>query len=334
MATLQPKSLHPTLSIPLPEPFRDPAAPSCHPYVLVALPPALYLDPWQYSTDERLTRGAYWLSAQVPANVELERPALWDGEKLPLRGTTNAASRGRTAGNHAAHDQPARVKFVAGQGYVTAEDDSPVHHHRTSSRHRDYEAILMPIRKAKAGRGSVASHGSEHDTIKVPLHSRYQAPKEGSVQRGVLPDVLSRLSLASTSAHGAGNYVKAQVEGIEAFWVCDSWPRGVIGGDEVGGSQEQGWMGWERVRRPSTLLPPTHSHLTSALLSHLPDSATKRDVYIFRRTDVLSKSASANVALSLPTGDAGLALSVYAVTQTVMWLLAIAIIARVHRLTK
>lgn len=325
MVALGPPSLHPTLTVTLPTAFTEGVPSSCYPYVLVVLPPSLYLDPWKYALDDQITKGVYWLAAQMPANVELEKPMLW--------GSQNQAGHESDGDGHQAHPHHPRLRLVAGKRYIADEDESVTNQAAPDSksakiranRHRDYEAILLPMR-TKRSSGNSEKQGAASDAqavLKLPLHARYQNPLPAASQRSAIQHFLINVPLLGWTA---GNYVPTKVPRIEAFWVCDAWP---IGSFEKGfGSQ------WEKVQRPSTLLPASHIQLTSALLTHLPDAAAKRDALIFRRTDVLAASVNPDLMLRLPTGDASFAASTFTITQTVMWILALSIAFRVHRLTK
>lgn len=143
MATLSPSSFHPTLSVPLSQSFLG-APDSCQAYVLVSLPPALFVDPWQppvstassHNGDDRDSlhiAAAHFLAAGDKSNVELEKAVGWTHDKQKIRRRNRSSQQAgsssggvklnrNSAGSDAdqlGYETVEQKKFVAGKGIVT-----------------------------------------------------------------------------------------------------------------------------------------------------------------------------------------------------------------------
>ncbi|PWN24222.1 hypothetical protein BCV69DRAFT_23730 [Microstroma glucosiphilum] len=252
-STLSPSSLHPVLRVTFPSGFFS-AGPSstCDPYLLLSLPPALFLDPWQepihpvlqaqlltqnqiQSTDGKVSSRAAgirieqvdFLSAGYPSQVELEKAVGWTGASASSGG---AAYSGRAVWQ--GKDERTRLLRSSSRG---EEEGSNSAGGSKKAANREREAVLLRFSS------SPSSAGSSKQKLRLPLHARYLPPVDSSQA-----SLTSRL----LSPHGSGNYIEVAIEGLEVFWACTagSAPQ------ELEEEQE-----WERLARPSSLLPMTQA---------------------------------------------------------------------------
>lgn len=266
----------------------------------------------------------------------------------------NANAAGSDSPQDDAYEAVTRRKFVAGEGIVTetikvlaqdASDDAEdskdgaglnVYSPTTKRNRLERETLLLSIatdqrkgtlRRAINSLVEVGSSGDSDDAdaktqgsdeeaaelLRLPLHARYLPPVDGLAESS--PNMQSivehlRSLWPGSGEETGGNYLDVSVEGLEAFWACSKEQSGL----QDGGSSDD--AAWQKVTRASTLLPPSHRHLTSPLHQRLPHGSR-----LYRRTDL----STDDLSIQLPTGDASYAALTFAVTQSVFWMLAIAL---------
>ncbi|PWN28556.1 hypothetical protein BDZ90DRAFT_231539 [Jaminaea rosea] len=347
-----PSSFHPTLSLSLPSSFLSPPSASsssshpCQPHLLLSLPPSLFLDPWHPTTSTfqlvSKVEQINYLSAGSEGNVELEKAVGWiKAGEAKRRGSVAA----REAEEAAMREEPVEakleqteVRFIAGEGYVTRTLSADEHRatevvslpkegtessassgssRKKTAPNRENEAILIKLASRSSSESTSATPSPI--TIEMPLHARYLPPVDSSSSS-------KRSSLLSHLLPGGheGNYQSIAPSSIEAFWVCPSGALTPLDDTREGGAI------WEKVLRPSKLLPASHVHLTSPLIDLLtPGGASKPAIHRLANLDLSQEEAT----IKLPTGDAALASEAFMITQTVLGLLAVWILLRVKGLT-
>jgi hypothetical protein len=227
-STLSPSSFHPVLRVTFPSGFFS-AGPSnspsstCDPYLLLSLPPALFIDPWQEpihpilqaqahsqaqteaSTSRRSGKNSSsaagvriehveFLSAGYPSQVELEKAVGWTG----------AGGGAMYSGRRVWQGKDERTRTLRS----SSKDDDEVLSSADggSSKkqaNREREAVLLRL--------SSSSASSSNQKLRFPLHARYLPPVSSSQ---------SSLASRLLSPTGSGNYIEVGIEGLEVFWAC------------------------------------------------------------------------------------------------------------------
>lgn len=165
MARLTPSNFHPILSVPLSESYLDPPS-TCTAHVLLSLPPALFLDPWQppvsnahqhhlsgvNASDENPTQpgtitAVHYLGAggQGGRGVELEKAVGWTTVEKSKRRKIKSTPRSSASTSANGNDQVPLNPHAAGSD--SDDNDSP------------YETVTR--KKFIAGQGIV------EETVKV-----------------------------------------------------------------------------------------------------------------------------------------------------------------------
>lgn len=261
-STLSHSSFHPVLRVTFPSGFfsADPSA-TCDPYLLLSLPPALFLDPWQEpihpvlqgqvhtqdtdSTSKSDRKGSSsaagvriehveFLSAGYPSQVELEKAVGWTGAR-PSAGSgsssgpiSGASYSGR--GIWQGKQERTRILRSSSRGDDEVLSSAGAGGGGSSNKkpaNREREAVLLRLSSAS----SSTSTKSSKERLRLPLHARY-LPPVGS----------SEASLASRllSPSGSGNYIEVGIEGLKIFWACTAGST-----PEALEQEEQ----WERLAR-------------------------------------------------------------------------------------
>lgn len=246
-STLFPSSFHPVLRVSFPSgffstgPSTSPSS-TCDPYLILSLPPALFLDPWQEPIHPILQAQAHsqaqnaastsesdskksssaagvriehvdFLSAGYPSQVELEKAVGWTG----AGGEATYSGRGVWQGK----DEGTRIlrRSSKGDDEVSSSAGSGS---KKKAANRERESVLLRLS---------SSAGSSKDKLRLPLHARYLPPVSSSQ---------SNLASRLISPSGSGNYIEVGIEGLEVFWAC-------TGGSAPRELEEEN--NWERLAR-------------------------------------------------------------------------------------
>lgn len=280
MSTLSPSNFHPTLSIPLPHTVLSTPA-QCEAYVLLSLPPALFVDPWQAPVSgsaKAETPGhiadTHFLSGSA-AEIELEKAVGWTSSAETV-GRKGIASDGGSAGDTSTpHVSPSRQyetvtrkKWVAGEGIVEEtikvvaegeeEDEEPhqlnTYAPPTKANRRERESVLFKLAtrrqdstlkkvvKSVVGSSEDEEKSEDSQPLQIPLHARYLPPVDGAGEEQTSIRSLIQQVHSAWHSPSSGNYHDVSIEGLEVFWACSG--DNLIG-SEVSSSDDE----WEKVIR-------------------------------------------------------------------------------------
>lgn len=261
--------MHPRISIPVDGLLADPPK-TCSPWILLSLPPPLFVDPWQPVSDapHLLIGEPRYLSAGHKSKVELEQPVGWSRPRPTMRGSKAKVQAAEAAEAEAEASRlsalPAetstKVSFAAGEGYVTETvviPPTPTGNADRGKRKPDAEneAVLLHLRPLEANGPSRLS------SMKIPLQTRYLPPLEIESGREDLDTTSTTGQWASDLAElwghltgrGGGNYARVTVPRVEAFLACSGHNVKAIedrmAGKSGGSGDQNGQEQWEKVIR-------------------------------------------------------------------------------------
>ncbi|CAO1625659.1 unnamed protein product [Sympodiomycopsis kandeliae] len=349
MATLSPSNFHPTLRVPLTGSFLT-APESCQAYVLVSLPPALFVDPWQPPVSTSSSAGdtsqsahitaAHFLAAGDKGNVELEKAVGWTHDKGKIRrrersGPSSSSAEVNLSPNAAGSDTDQleyetieQKKFVAGQGIVTEKIrvvSSESHHPAgrggdgrnvyagDGKGNKERESVLFQISTSPQKavvNNELATQQSEGTTTTVPLSIPLHARYLPPKDPQAVGLQTLFQDLSQSLFDTTDNYFQVSVEGLESFWAC---------------SAEQPHLAQQRITRASSLLSSEYKHLTTSLHRTIPHSHNK---YLYTFDSIQQEQLP---AIRLPTGNASYAELTQLITTSVVWVLALFLMVRISK---
>lgn len=229
-----------------------------------------------------------------------------DVNKAPFRSTSNQAGQTDVIQTHyLAAGRPAKVEIEKAVGWSKTSGGGGGEGQRRSD--PEVESVLLRLQPSTFS-------GSKKDTatskeLRLPLHARYLPPISSSSSSSIF---------SHFSPSFQGNYQDISIDGFQLFWSC-SRPTSAT-------------KGMQTVVRPSTLLPASHSHLLSPLLSALSYSSASTSKSTIYRVDL--EYAVEEATIQLPRGDAALGEVTMLITQAVVWIWAVWLVGKVWKVTR
>ncbi|KAL9938271.1 hypothetical protein V8E36_002894 [Tilletia maclaganii] len=344
-------SLHPSIKVTIPA--EDLSLPShCRPFLLQRLPPAVFLDPYAYRTENRvLVHPSIVRKITYLGLTELERAVGWtdptgerrSADRFVRKLQRQRASKLQQSGGQQQHH--VRIAADADSASTGTEPETEAQDIEASLRalaleHTGVLIELQPrgirndaglaekVAKAIQGEevelsGSSSSRNAKETTLTIPLHARYLPPV--AVGQGGLASASHGLDLAALGGQimdprgSHGQYDDIAIDKPELFWACE--------GDMT---QEEAFkQGWNFVE-PFQLLPqPLYSHV-----SFTPPFPPFNPHYLRFLRPNPDAEQKAPLVLRLPRGDGSLGPLLQLVTFGIIGFAALLVIGHVRRVVK